>query len=100
MATIITSKVNESFDCNSKKPKRQAPRITGIESKKENLAASFGGIPKSIDIDIVVPDLDIPGIMAMAWDKPINIEYKYDNDLFWFLKLIDIINIVPVNNKA
>lgn len=45
---------------------RIAPKITGITIKKENFAASFLSFPKKIDVQIVEPDLEIPGIIAKA----------------------------------
>ena len=51
---------------NSRMPSKLAPKIIGIESKNENFAASLGAIPRYIDIDIVAPDLDIPGMIANA----------------------------------
>ena len=53
----------------------------GIDNKKEKFAASLGAIPRYIDIDIVVPDLDIPGIIASAWTNPIAKDEKKE----WFL---------------
>ena len=50
---------------------RIAPKITGITIKKENFAASFLSFPKKIDVQIVEPDLEIPGIIAKAWAIPI-----------------------------
>ena len=50
---------------------RIAPNITGITIKKENFAASLLLFPKKIEVHIVAPDLEIPGIMASACDKPI-----------------------------
>ena len=51
--------------------KNPAPAITGIAIKNENLAASFGWIPIIIDKEIVIPLLEIPGIIAKSWKKPI-----------------------------
>ena len=66
--------MNVLLDSISKKPKILAPKITGIDSKKENLAASFGGMPKYIHIEIVEPDLEIPGIIAIACAIPTRID--------------------------
>ena len=44
--------------------------IAGIKSRKENLAAFSGFIPKIFEIAIVVPDLDIPGNIAKPWITP------------------------------
>tara|TARA_B100000214_G_scaffold270632_1_gene200982 strand:+ start:826 stop:1044 length:219 start_codon:yes stop_codon:yes gene_type:complete len=45
---------------------KPAPVITGIARKNENRAAFFGLIPKNNAQLIVIPLLDIPGIIAMA----------------------------------
>ena len=47
------------------------PNIRGITIKKENFAVCFLLFPKSKAVQIVAPDLDIPGIIATAWDIPI-----------------------------
>ena len=76
--------VNESIitsPSSSKAPSKLAPRIMGIDNKKEKFAASLGAIPRYIDIDIVVPDLDMPGIIASAWTSPIAKDEKKE----WFL---------------
>ena len=43
-----------------------APNITGITIRKENLAASILLFPKKSEVQIVAPDLEIPGITAKA----------------------------------
>ncbi len=45
---------------------KPAPAITGIASKNENRAAFSGEIPNSIAVPIVAPDLEMPGMIAMA----------------------------------
>ena len=45
--------------------------MTGIASKKENLVASCLDNPKKSPAVIVTPDLDVPGISANTWDRPI-----------------------------
>ena len=52
-----------------------APKIIGIDIKKENLTASFSFNPKSNPEEIVAPLLEIPGNIARACDKPINKEF-------------------------
>jgi len=47
-----------------------APRIAGIANRKENLIAFSFFTPKSIAVEVVEPDLEIPGITAMAWANP------------------------------
>jgi hypothetical protein len=42
-----------------------AARIAGMESKKEYRAASALLIPQYREVAIVVPDLEIPGSMAI-----------------------------------
>ena len=43
-----------------------APVIAGIASKNENFAASFPDIPNANPMMIVIPDRDIPGMIAIA----------------------------------
>ena len=81
MATIKVKLLNVLLDSISKKPRILAPKITGIESKKENLAASFGGIPKYIHIEMVEPDLEIPGIIAIACAIPTTIDEENEISL-------------------
>ena len=42
------------------------PNINGITIKKENRAADSLSTPKSTDVAIVAPDLEIPGKIATA----------------------------------
>ena len=42
-----------------------APKIAGIERRKENVAAVFLSIPRKIPTEIVDPDLEIPGNIAI-----------------------------------
>ena len=55
-----------------------APKITGITIKKENFALSLLLFPKNKDVDIVAPDLDIPGKIAKACETPIIRESVFD----------------------
>ena len=71
-----------------------------IESKKENLAASFGGIPKYIHIEMVEPDLEIPGIIAIACAIPTMIDEENEISFWLFLNLFDKIKSIPVEHKA
>ena len=45
--------------------------IAGIPKRKENFAASFLFHPDISAVEIVTPDLENPGKMAKAWEKPI-----------------------------
>ena len=56
-----------------------APIIKGIAIKNENRIASFLLTPKSNNVDIVIPDLDIPGNKANIWNKPTTITRFKDN---------------------
>jgi len=51
--------------------------MAGIESRKENLKAFSLFIPSSSAVAIVVPLLDMPGIMAIPWAVPISMASKY-----------------------
>ena len=46
--------------------KIKEPRITGMEIKKENLTASSLFTPKILAVDIVDPEREIPGNIAIA----------------------------------
>jgi hypothetical protein len=50
---------------------RVAPRIAGIDSRKENLPESSLSRPQKSPVEIVAPDREIPGIMAAPWAIPI-----------------------------
>ena len=45
--------------------------IAGIPNRKENLAASPLSQPEIRAVERVIPDLETPGKIAKAWDKPI-----------------------------
>ena len=49
-----------------------APRIAGIESRKENSAAKAGRIPSNKAVEMVAPEREIPGITANPCATPIN----------------------------
>ena len=49
----------------------EEPRTAGIANWKENLKAFFGLIPRYSAVDIVIPDLDTPGITATHCASPI-----------------------------
>lgn len=80
--------------------KKNAPRMTGIEAMKENLNASSLSAPLNKRVVIVVPDLEIPGIIAMAWEKPIIRLSFFEIRLFPSLKNFVEINIRPFIRKA
>jgi hypothetical protein len=48
------------------------PKIKGTTIRKENLAALFLSIPNKTEVEIVAPDLEIPGSIATACAKPYN----------------------------
>ena len=45
--------------------------IAGIPNRKENFAASALSQPDIKAVEIVMPDLEIPGKIANAWKRPI-----------------------------
>ena len=45
--------------------------IDGIPKRKENFAASLLSQPDTRAVEIVMPDLETPGITAKAWERPI-----------------------------
>lgn len=48
-----------------------APSIVGIAKKNENSAATYLDAPSRVAPIIVEPDLDVPGISARHWNRPI-----------------------------
>ena len=48
-----------------------ASEIDGIPKRKENFAASPLSHPDNKAVEIVTPDLEKPGIIENAWEKPI-----------------------------
>src|SRR5690554_6245785 len=56
-----------------------APNITGIDKKNEYSVATKREAPKIIPPTIVAPDLEVPGINASIWKKPISKAVVYDN---------------------
>ena len=99
-AAKIISAENNSLVWMSFIPKIPAPAITGIDNKNENFADSLAENPKNKERDIVIPDLDIPGIIANACPRPITMEVNNECLEFLFLKADDKIKTKPVNNKA
>src|SRR5512139_2529984 len=49
---------------------RVAPSIAGLESRKENFPESSRSRPQKSPMEIVAPDREIPGIMAIPWAMP------------------------------
>ena len=62
-----------------------AREIAGIPRRKENLAASALSQPDIKAVEIVMPDLEKPGITANAWEKPI----KKLSEYLWLSRLMD-----------
>ena len=61
-----------------------AKEIAGIPKRKENFAISSLFQPDTRAVEIVPPDLEPPGKIARAWEKPI----KKLSEYLWFFKLI------------
>ena len=59
--------------------------IAGIPKRKEYFAASPLSHPDIRAAEIVTPDLDTPGKIANAWEKPI----KKLSKKLWFFKFIN-----------
>ena len=62
-----------------------AIEIAGMPKIKENFAASTLSQPDTKAVEIVTPDLEIPGKMAKACEKPI----KKLSEQLWFFKFIE-----------
>lgn len=62
---------------------KEAPAITGIAKRNENLKAFSLLIPSKIPVEVVEPALEIPGIKARACEMPIKTESL--REIFCFL---------------
>ena len=72
-AKIRGGKLNEENSFKEEMNSTNAAReMAGIPKRKENFAASALSHPEIIAVEIVTPDLEKPGIIAKAWEKPIN----------------------------
>ena len=62
-----------------------AREIAGIPKRNENFAASLLSHPDTRAVEIVIPDLETPGKIAKAWERPI----KKLSEYLWFFILIE-----------
>ena len=56
-----------------------------MPKRKENFAASLLSQPDTRAIEIVTPDLETPGKIAKAWERPI----KKLSEYLWLFKFIE-----------
>ena len=73
---LLTERINST---------KAAREIAGIPSRKENRAASALFQPDIKAVEIVMPDLEKPGITANAWEKPI----KKLSEYLWLFRLMN-----------
>lgn len=79
---------------------KAAPRIAGMDKRKENFVARVLFNPLNKPEVIVVPDLDMPGRIAQLWATPTTKELRKSTfSLLVFLTLSDRKSIVPVINN-
>ena len=64
---------------------RAANDMAGRPKRKENFAASPLSHPVTKQVEIVTPDLEMPGKIAKAWVRPI----KKLFERLWFFKFIE-----------
>lgn len=76
-----------------------APMIAGITNKNENVINCFLSKPNNNPVDIVAPDLEIPGIIASACESPIIIESFNEISFFPCENLVNINNNPVINNE-
>jgi len=62
-----------------------AREIAGMPKRKEYFAASPLSQPDVRAVEIVTPDLETPGKMAKAWERPIR---KLSENL-WFFRFVE-----------
>ena len=77
-----------------------APIIAGTESRKENFTANSFLMPKSKLVEIVEPDLEIPGIIAKPCAIPIITAGNGDNFFFPSKNLVEMRNKAVVSNPT
>ena len=69
---VIGTEVNEENSLKEKTNSTIAAReIAGMPKIKENFAASVFSQPDIRAVEIVMPDLETPGMIANAWEQPI-----------------------------
>ena len=69
--TIKGKKLNEEISLKEEINSTIAAReIAGMPKRKENFAASLLSQPDTRAVEIVMPDLETPGIIAKAWERP------------------------------
>ena len=76
--------------------RRIPPLILGHEVSGTSLDGKF----KNKDVVIVIPDLEIPGIIATAWAKPIIADENKECFLSLLLNVDEKIKISPVAQRA
>jgi hypothetical protein len=79
----------------SEKLKIREPMVAGIKRLKEKLKALMGERPRSRAAEIVVPEREIPGNKANAWERPISKEVLTVKGAAF----LDLINLVLIKNK-
>jgi len=78
-----------------------APKMTGIAAKKEREKLLYLSIPLNKSAEIVMPEREIPGIIAMLWVRPkINASLKVKFCLWPDINLFVRISIAPVAINA
>ena len=69
--TTSGARLNEENSLKEEKNSTIAAKVmAGMPKIKENLAASTLSQPDTRAVEIVTPDLEIPGKIANAWDRP------------------------------
>ena len=70
--TISGKKLNELISLKEEKNSKKAAKVMeGMPKRKENLVASPFSQPESRAVEIVIPDLETPGKIAKACERPI-----------------------------
>src|SRR5690606_18345327 len=81
------------------------PKIKGTTIKNEKRAALVLSLPSKTDVDMVAPEREIPGSIAMAWETPMTKAFLNDTFLSVSLALtarnnrMAVINNIQPTNK-
>ena len=68
------------------------PKISGTTMRNENFAAFSRLMPNKIPVDIVAPEREIPGRIAIAWESPMISDVAKETSFSLFLGLSAISN--------
>ena len=67
MPTMKLVVISSGLDATKGSFTRAAPKMIGVDSRKENRAAPSRVSPRTSPVEMVIPDRETPGMIARAW---------------------------------